>query len=74
MSLYYDTAPYLSKQSGSLKAQVFGDTTAKSSAKQIFALASEASQWSPMLSEVIENAGLLRLERKVWLASPFIPG
>ena len=68
MSLYYDAAPLLlpcSDHSGSLKSRIFNLKGTKSSPKQIFAVVSEASKWSPVLSEVIEKSQLLRLERKV---------
>ena len=68
MSLYYDAAPLLlpnSNQAGSLKSRVFNSKGHKSSPKQIFALVSEASKWSPVLSEIIERSQLLQLERKV---------
>ena len=68
MSLYYDAAPLLlpkSDQSGSLKSRVFNSKGHKAPPKQIFALLSEASKWSPVLSEVIEKSQLLQLERKV---------
>lgn len=67
MSLYYTTATYFSsKQPGSLKSKIFnGIPPTKATAKQVFALASEASRWSPVLTEVIEKARLLEVERKV---------
>lgn len=69
MSLYYETAPYLSSDgnSASLKSRLFESTNeqTKSSPKQIYALASEAASWSPVLAEVIESSQLLDLERKV---------
>lgn len=68
MSLYYDAAPLLlpgPDQQGSLKSRVFNSKDHKSSPKQIFALVSEASKWSPITSEIIENSQLLQLERKV---------
>ena len=68
MSLYYDAAPLLlpdSNQAGSLKSRIFNSKGHKSSPKQIFALVSEASKWSPVLSEVIDRSQLLQLERKV---------
>ena len=68
MSLYYDAAPLLlpqPDQSGSLKSRVFSSIVHKAPPKQIFALVSEASKWSPVLSEVIEKSQLLQLERKV---------
>ena len=68
MSLYYDAAPLLlasSEQTGSLESRVFNSKGNKSPPKQIFALVSEATKWSPVLSEVIEKSQLLQLERKV---------
>ena len=68
MSLYYDAAPLLlasSDQTGSLKSRVFNSKGHKSPPKQIFALVSEATKWSPVLSEVVEKSQLLQLERKV---------
>ena len=74
MSLYYETANALSPSgpTGSLKSRVFNTTkpTGKSQPKQIYALASETVQWSPILAEVIENAQLLELERKVCYSLP----
>ena len=68
MSLYYDTAPFLdpsSSVSGSLKFKIFHTTGLKSKLTQVFALATEATKWSEILSEVIEKAQLLQHERKV---------
>lgn len=69
MSLYYETAPYLSSSgnSASLKFRLFESTNEqnKSSPKQIYALAIEAASWSPVLAEVIESSQLFDLERKV---------
>ena len=68
MSLYYDAAPLLlatSEQPGSLKSRVFNSKGHKSPPKQIFALVSEVTKWSPVLSEVVEKSELLQLERKV---------
>ncbi|KAF6230711.1 hypothetical protein HO173_011063 [Letharia columbiana] len=68
MSLYYDAAPLLlpnSDQAGSLKSRVFNSKGHKSPPKQIFALVTEASKWSPVLSEVIEKSRLLQFERKL---------
>ena len=73
MSLYYDAAPFLlpnSDQAGSLKSRIFNSKSHKSSPKQIFALVSETSKWSPVLSEVIERSQLLQLERKVRPSNP----
>ncbi|CAD6578265.1 MAG: hypothetical protein ASARMPRED_008663 [Alectoria sarmentosa] len=68
MSLYYDAATLLlpnPDQTGSLKSRVFNAKDFKSNPKQIFALVSEASKWSPVLSEVIEKSQLLQFERKL---------
>lgn len=68
MSLYHDAAPLLLRspdQTGSLKSRLFNAKDLKSTPKQVFALVSEASKWSPILSEVIEKSQLLQLERKV---------
>ncbi|KAI4168438.1 MAG: hypothetical protein LQ348_007495 [Seirophora lacunosa] len=68
MSLYYEAAQFLlpaQGQSGSLKSRVFGSKAIKSAPKQIFALVAETSKWSGILSEVIDNAQLLRQERKL---------
>lgn len=63
MSLYYESTPFLSQ--GSLKSQVFSSKSLKSAPKQVFALVSEATKWSVVLTEVIENSQLLAYERKV---------
>lgn len=67
MALYYDAAPLLSssEQTGSLKSRVFNSRDIKSSPKQVYALVSEASKWSSILTEVIEKSQLLQYERKV---------
>ena len=68
MSLYFDAAPLLlpnPDQAGSLKLRIFNSKGHKSSPKQIFALVSQTSKWSQVLSDVIERSQLLQLERKV---------
>ncbi|KAL9015435.1 MAG: hypothetical protein Q9185_007164 [Variospora sp. 1 TL-2023] len=68
MSLYYEAAQFLLSnegQSGSLKSRVFGSKAVKSAPKQIYALVAETSKWSEVLSGVINNAQLLRHERKL---------
>ena len=76
MSLYYDTARILSSAGsvGTLKSRVFNTKRpqAKSHPKQIYALASEAAQWSPVLADVIEKSRLLEHERKVYLLRPVV--
>ena len=69
MSLYYDAAALLvpgSDQAGSLKSRVFNSKDLKSPPKQAYALVSEASKWSSVLSEVVEKSQLLQVERKVY--------
>lgn len=70
MSLYYESAPFLGH--AALKSQVFSSKTLKSTPKQVFALVSEASKWSIILKEVIENSQLLVCERKVSIWHLFI--
>ena len=68
MSLYYEAASILSRDSssgGSLKSRIYSDKSLKAAPPQIFALISEASKWDLLLKEVIENAGILPLEPKV---------
>ena len=62
MSLYYESAPFLRQDS--LKSRVFS-AQLKSKPKQVYALVSEASKWSSILTEVIEKSQILTLERKV---------
>ena len=70
MSLYYETAPLLSPgQTGSIKSRVFSAKSLKAPPTQVFALVTEASKWSEILTEVIEKSALLQYERKVKLAS-----
>ena len=73
MSLYYDAAALLmpsADQAGGLKSRVFNSKDLKSPPKQVYALVSEASKWSSVLSEVVEKSQLLRLERKVYPDAP----
>ncbi|KAK1835077.1 NOL1/NOP2/sun family protein [Podospora conica] len=69
MSLYHETAALLSAPTthgGSLKSRVFKkDSGLKSPPAQVYALALESCKWSAVLSEVIDNAGLLKAERKL---------
>lgn len=68
MSLYHEAADILSsarEDNGSLKAIVFGKKTWKSNAKTLYALTTEATKWSDVLSEVIEKSGLLGFEKNV---------
>ncbi|ORY70060.1 NOL1/NOP2/sun family protein [Pseudomassariella vexata] len=68
MSLYHETAEVLSASGpagGNLKTRIFGKKDLKTSQQQIYALAVETCKWSPVLKEVIENADILRVERKL---------
>ena len=68
MALYNEAALILTTTSdsgGSLKSRIYKSTDLKSNPSHLFALISESSKWSPVLKEVIENSGLLPLERKV---------
>lgn len=68
MSLYYEAAAVLTNAEaagGSLKNRIFGKKDAKSSPAAIFALVSETTKWSELLSEVVEKSGVLRVEKKV---------
>ncbi|PHH86454.1 hypothetical protein CDD83_10222 [Cordyceps sp. RAO-2017] len=68
MSLYHEAAEVLSASSsagGSLKSRIFGRRDAKSPPGQLYALVLETRKWSAVLSEVVEGAELLRLERKL---------
>jgi len=70
MSLYYEAASFLSPASskkGSLKSHIFQTgSNLKSSPATIYALISETAKYDSLLKEVIDNAGLLALESKVW--------
>lgn len=68
MSLYHEGAEVLlasSTEGGSLKSRVFGRRNIKSKPGQLYALVLETSKWSSILKEVIEESGILSLERKV---------
>lgn len=70
MSLYYDAATVLSSsttdQGGSFKSRIYNSKSLKASPAQIYALVTEASKWDILLKEVIEHAGILSLESKVF--------
>ena len=69
MSLYYEGAKIVSQHDaplGTLKSRIFGGAKAlKAPPKQLYALVSQASKWSSILSEVVERAALLAHERKL---------
>jgi 25S rRNA (cytosine2278-C5)-methyltransferase len=69
MSLYYETSTLLTapnSHTGSLKSRIFNRPAGKSSPGQIYALVTEVSKWSSILKEVIDKAGVLALEPKVF--------
>lgn len=68
MSLYYEAARILEAardNQGSIKSITFGRQDWKSDRKALFALATETAKWSSILSEVIENSDVLKIERQV---------
>ncbi|KAI0123871.1 NOL1/NOP2/sun family protein [Xylariales sp. AK1849] len=68
MSLYHEAADILSvpaSAGGSLKSRVFGKKDLKISPQQVYALAVETCKWSSVLTEVVDNADILRHERKL---------
>ncbi|TPR11330.1 Enoyl-(Acyl carrier protein) reductase family protein [Aspergillus niger] len=67
MSLYYDAVSILTAPSttgGSFKSRIYNARNIKSAPAQIYALIIEASKWDILLKEVIEAAGILKLEPK----------
>lgn len=69
MALYYDAAAILSSASsseGSLKSRVYdSNTPIKSSPPLVYGLITECARWDVILSEVIDNAGIISQEPKV---------
>lgn len=68
MSLYFEASALIENtdpSAGSLKSRVFGNKKLKSPPGALFALVTEATKWSQVLSEVIDKSGLLAIERKV---------
>lgn len=75
MSLYHEAAEILNnarKSGGSLKSLVFGKKTWRSDAKALYALATETSKWSAVLSEVLERSLVLKVEKSVLLLPPVV--
>ena len=68
MSLYYEAASFLYQPS--VKSRIFNSTALKSSPKLIYSLVIDASKWSVVLKEVIENSKLLAYEHKVRFLPP----
>ncbi|KAE8393408.1 S-adenosyl-L-methionine-dependent methyltransferase [Aspergillus alliaceus] len=68
MSLYYDAVKILTSPSptgGSFKSRIYNERGLKAAPAQVYALITEASKWDTVLKEVIENAGILKLEPKL---------
>jgi hypothetical protein len=76
MSLYYDAVNILTSPSptgGSFKSRIYNERGIKANPAQIYALIIEASKWDTFLKEVIENAGILKLEPKVRFSFRSLP-
>ncbi|KAL4879442.1 S-adenosyl-L-methionine-dependent methyltransferase [Aspergillus karnatakaensis] len=68
MSLYYDAVSILTTPSstgGSFKSRLYTSRNLKASPAQIYALITEAAKWDILLKEVIDAAGILKLEPKL---------
>ncbi|KAL4815535.1 S-adenosyl-L-methionine-dependent methyltransferase [Aspergillus spinulosporus] len=68
MSLYYDAASILTTPSsggGSFKSRLYNSRNLKASPAQVYALITEAAKWDILLKEVIDQAGILKLEPKL---------
>lgn len=69
MALYHDAAAVLSSSAssrGSLRSRVYDNNgSIKSPPALVYALITECSKWDVVLSEVIDNAGILAKEPKV---------
>ncbi|KAA8651368.1 hypothetical protein EYZ11_000945 [Aspergillus tanneri] len=68
MSLYYDAVTVLTAPTstgGSFKSRIYNSRSLKSSPAQLYALIIEASKWDVLLKEVIEAAGILKVEPKL---------
>ncbi|KAL4934079.1 rRNA (cytosine-C5-)-methyltransferase RCM1 [Aspergillus undulatus] len=68
MSLYYDAVSVLTAPSstgGSFKSRLYNSRTLKASPAQVYALITEAAKWDILLKEVIEHAGILKIEPKL---------
>lgn len=69
MSLYFEAASFLSPVSvkdGSFKSRVFNTSSnLKSNPATIYALVSETAKYDSLLTEIIDNSGILALEPKV---------
>ncbi|CAI7671130.1 unnamed protein product [Penicillium pancosmium] len=67
MSLYFDAEAILTAPAsgGSFKSRIYSARDLRAKPAQIYALVSEAAKWDIVLAEVIENADILSLERKL---------
>ncbi|KAF1811493.1 putative NOL1/NOP2/sun domain protein [Eremomyces bilateralis CBS 781.70] len=68
MSLYYEAADILSASlsgKGSIQSLVYSNKTLKNKPGHLFALLSEASKWSPVLKDIINQSGVLAIEKKL---------
>lgn len=76
MSLYFDAVAILTAPSagGSFKSRIYSARNLRASPAQIYALITEASKWDRVLAEVIENADILSVERKVSIAKSLCKG
>ena len=76
MTRYHEAASFLDPQSqqskvgGSLKSRIYGNDELKHNPAHIYALISETSKWSALLSSAIEIAGLLQHDQKVCKCPP----
>ncbi|GME58902.1 Nol1/Nop2 Sun family protein [Neofusicoccum parvum] len=68
MSLYYEAASILQNADnvgGSLTSRIYGKKGLKSKPTAIYALVTESTKWSAVLKDVVENSGILKLEKKL---------
>ncbi|EAW07138.1 rRNA (cytosine-C5-)-methyltransferase RCM1 [Aspergillus clavatus NRRL 1] len=67
MSLYYDAVSVLTAPAtgGSFKSRIYNARNVKAAPAQIYALIIEAAKWDILLKEVIEAAGIVKVEPKL---------
>ncbi|GES62176.1 NOL1/NOP2/sun domain protein [Aspergillus terreus] len=67
MSLYHDAVSILSAPAtgGSFKSRIYSSRSLRANPAQVYALIVEAAKWDTLLKEVIDNAGILKLEPKL---------
>lgn len=69
MSLYHDAVTVLSNETnagGSFKSRLYNAQNLRSSPSKLYALIVETAKWDIVLKEVIENAGILDVDNKVF--------